>query len=109
MKSLEGVLVEIGGSPIAGAFDFKARVDFVKIPSVIKLYSGDYTSISDHIDIGDTLAMRESLILETAELFDPDIFIVDKEPLGLRGEVEKTLIALQMKNCHTIHIMKINT
>ena len=92
----------ISGSQIAGAFGFKARVDFVKIPSVIKLYSGDYTSISDHIDIHDTLAMREALILQTAELFDPDIFIVDKEPMGMKGEVESTLIALQMKNCKTV-------
>lgn len=92
----------ISGSQIAGAFDFKARVDFVKIPSVIKLYSGQYTSINEHIDIQDTLAMREALILETAELFDPDIFIVDKEPMGLRGEVEKTLVALQMRGCTTV-------
>ena len=92
----------ISGSQIAGAFDFKARVDFVKIPSVIKLYSGDYTSIGEHIDIKDTLAMREALILETATLFNPDIFIVDKEPMGLRGEVEKTLVALQMKGCKTV-------
>ncbi|MEP0940783.1 MAG: glycosyltransferase [Rhizobiaceae bacterium] len=92
----------ISGSQIAGAFDFKARVDFVKIPSVIKLYSGEYTSISNHIDIADTLAIREALILETAEFFDPDVFIVDKEPMGLRGEVEKTLVALQMKGCTTV-------
>jgi len=92
----------ISGSQIAGAFDFKARVDFVKIPSVIKLYSGEYTSISNHIDIHDTLAIREALILETAEFFDPDVFIVDKEPMGLRGEVEKTLVALQMKGCTTV-------
>ena len=92
----------ISGSQIAGAFGFKARVDFIKVPSVIKLYSGDYTSISDHIDIKDTLAMRESLILQTAELFDPDIFIVDKEPMGLHGEVEKTLVAMQMRGCKTV-------
>src|SRR5579862_7180220 len=33
----------VSGSPIAGAFEFQARVDFVKIPSVIKLYHGEYT------------------------------------------------------------------
>lgn len=92
----------ISGSQIAGAFGFKARVDFIKVPSVIKLYSGDYTSISDHIDIKDTLALREALIVETAVVFEPDIFIVDKEPMGLRGEVEKTLVALQMRGCKTI-------
>ena len=92
----------ISGSQIAGAFDFKARVDFVKIPSVIKLYSGEYTSINEHIDIKDTLKMRESLILETAELFDPDIFIVDKEPMGLRGEIENTLISMRKNGCKTV-------
>lgn len=103
VERFKGVTVLIiSGSQIAGAFGFKARVDFVKIPSVIKLYSGDYTSIGDHIDIADTLAMREALILETARLFDPDIFIVDKEPLGLRNEVEPTLHALREAGCHTV-------
>ncbi|EFL88061.1 glycosyltransferase family protein [Ahrensia sp. R2A130] len=92
----------LSGSQIAGAFDFKARVDFVKVPSVIKLYSGEYTSVSDHIDIADTLAMRESLIRKTAKLFDPDIFIVDKEPMGLKGEIESTLEMLRERGCKTV-------
>src|SRR5215831_6659064 len=50
----------ISGSPIAGAFDFRARVDFVKIPSVIKLYNGEYTSIGQHIDLHETMAWRRS-------------------------------------------------
>ncbi len=87
----------ISGSTIAGAFDYKARVDFVKIPSVIKLRSGDYTSLDKHIDLHDTLIMRESIIRHTAETFQPDIFIVDKEPLGLRGEVEATLAYLKTR------------
>ena len=39
--------------------------------------------------------MRASIIRHTAEIFDPDIFIVDKEPLGLRGEVTETLEMLR--------------
>jgi len=85
------------GSPIIGSFDFRARVDFVRIPGIIKLRNGDYTSLKLHIDIEETLAMRESIIRHTAEAFDPDIFIVDKEPLGLQGEVEGTLDALQAR------------
>src|SRR5690349_22856912 len=79
------------GSPIIGSFNFRARVDFVRIPGVIKLRSGDYTPLSLLIDIDETLAMRDSIIQHTADIFDPDIFIVDKEPLGLRGEVHHTL------------------
>ncbi len=81
----------ISGSPIIGSFDFKARVDFVRIPGIIKLRNGEYTSLSLHIDTEQTLAMRASIIRHTAETFDPDIFIVDKEPYGLRGEVTETL------------------
>lgn len=81
----------LSGSPIIGSFDFRTRVDFVRIPGVIKLRNGEYTSLSLHLDIEETLAIRGSIIEHTAKVFRPDIFIVDKEPLGLRGEVRGTL------------------
>src|SRR5438067_8011322 len=85
----------LSGSPIIGSFDFRSRVDFVRIPGVIKLRNGEYVSLSLHIDIEETLAMRSSIIRHTADIFDPDILIVDKEPLGLRGEVRSTLDMLR--------------
>lgn len=85
----------ISGATIAGAFDYRARVDFVKVPSVIKLRNGEYTSMASHIDLHETLKMRQSIIRHTAETFQPDIFIVDKEPMGLKGEVEDTLAYLK--------------
>ena len=87
----------LSGSPIIGSFDFRSRVDFVRIPGVIKLRNGEYVSLNLHIDIEETLAMRSSIIRHTAEIFDPDIFIVDKEPLGLRGEVRATLDLLRSR------------
>lgn len=88
----------ISGSAIAGAFDFRARVDFVKIPSVIKLRNGEYTSLDKHIDLSDTMRMRESIIRNTAESFKPDVFIVDKEPMGLQAEIADTLAYLKTQN-----------
>lgn len=85
----------LSGSPIIGSFDFRSRVDFVRVPGVIKLRNGDYTSLALHIDVEHTMAMRASIIEHTAAAFDPDLFIVDKEPLGLRGEVESTLAMLR--------------
>lgn len=87
----------ISGATIAGAFDYRARVDFVKIPSVIKLRNGEYTSMDRHIDLQETLKMRKSILRHTAETFKPDIFIVDKEPMGLHGEVEDTLAYLKQQ------------
>ena len=85
----------LSGSPIIGSFDFRARVDYVRIPGVIKLRNGEYTSLSLHIDLGDTLAIRQSIIRHTADIFEPNLFLVDKEPLGLRGEVRETLRLLR--------------
>src|SRR4051794_3454212 len=87
----------LSGSPIIGSFDFRSRVDFVRIPGVIKLRNGEYVSLSLHIDIEETLAMRSSIIRHTADIFDPDILIVDKEPLGLRSEVRPTLDLLKAR------------
>ncbi len=85
----------LSGSPIIGSFDFRSRVDFVRVPGVIKLRNGEYTSLNLHIDIEETLAMRASIIEHTADIFDPDLLLVDKEPLGLRGEVKRTLEMLK--------------
>jgi predicted glycosyltransferase len=87
----------LSGSPIIGSFDFRARVDFVRVPGVIKLRNGEYTSLNLHLHIEETLKLRAAIIRHTAGVFDPDLFIVDKEPLGLRGEVRETLDMLHRR------------
>jgi predicted glycosyltransferase len=85
----------LSGSPIIGSFDFKARVDFIRLPGVIKLKDGAYTSLGLHIDLEQTMSIRESIIYHTAATFKPDIFLVDKEPTGLKKEVVRTLRMLR--------------
>ncbi|MFC1665099.1 glycosyltransferase family protein [Pseudomonadota bacterium] len=92
----------LSGSPIIGSFDFRARVDFVRIPGVIKLRNGEYTSLGLHLNIDETLKMRASILLHTAEMFNPDLFLVDKEPLGLRGEVGETLRLLKRQGTRNV-------
>jgi predicted glycosyltransferase len=84
-------ILMISGSPIVGAFSFSANVDFIRVPGVVKLANESYQPHSPGISIEDLMAIRSAIILETARVFEPDIFLVDKEPLGLRGEVEATL------------------
>ena len=87
----------LSGSPIIGRFSFRARVDFVRVPGIIKLRNGDYTSLNLDVNIEHTLALRASIIEHTAQVFKPDLFLVDKEPLGLLGEAEKTLRMLRRR------------
>ncbi len=84
-------ILMIAGSPIVGAFSFSPNVDFIRVPGVVKLANENYQPHSPGISIEDLMTIRSSIILETARVFEPDIFLVDKEPLGLRGEVEDTL------------------
>jgi predicted glycosyltransferase len=87
----KGVSVLIlSGSPIIGSFDFLPRVDFVRIPGVVKLTNGEYQSLGLHIDLDQTMAMRAAII-------QPNLFLVDKEPLGLNGEVVRTLRMLKAR------------
>jgi predicted glycosyltransferase len=92
----------LSGSPIIGSFDFRARVDFVRVPGVIKLRNGEYTSLNLLLDTDQTMAMRASIIQHTADIFDPDIFLIDKEPLGLRGEVRETIEMLKARGTRII-------
>ena len=92
----------LSGSPVIGSFEFRARVDFVRMPGVIKLKDGSYTSLKLHIDLRQTMAIRESIIMQTAAAFLPDLFLVDKEPLGLEGEVHNTLKNLRARGTRTV-------
>lgn len=92
----------LSGSPIIADFDFRARVDFIRIPGVIKLFNGEYTSLGLKIDLSETLSIRESIIRNTTREFAPDLFLVDKEPLGLKGEMTETLHMLKGTDTKTI-------
>ncbi len=83
----EATVLILSGSPIIGSFGFRNRVDFVRIPGVIKLQNGDYISQALNLATEETVALRAAIVKQTAEAFAPDLVIVDKEPLGLRGEV----------------------
>jgi len=76
----------LSGSPVIGAFSFPERVDFVRLPGVLKLEDGGYRAQTLDMRLDDVIAVRAALIEAAVEAFAPDLVIVDKEPLGLRGE-----------------------
>jgi len=79
------------GSPIAGRFAFPEQVDFVRIPGMIKKTNDEYLPLSIKINPKHALDIRKNIITATAKAFRPDLFIVDKEPLGLKKEILPTL------------------
>lgn len=79
------------GSPIAGRFAFPDQIDFVRIPGMIKKTNEEYLPLSIKINAQHALEIRKNIITATAKAFQPHLFIVDKEPLGLKKEVLPTL------------------
>ena len=79
------------GSPIAGRFNFPEHIDFVRIPGMIKKTNEEYQPLSIKINAKHALNIRKNIITATAKAFQPHLFIVDKEPLGLKQEVLPTL------------------
>ncbi len=79
------------GSPIAGRFQIPEGIDFVRVPGMIKRSNTVYVPHSINIDAHHAMHIRQSIIEATAKAFDPKLFIVDKVPLGLKGELKPTL------------------
>lgn len=88
------------GSPVAGRFYFPQRVDHVRLPGVTKRRDGSYVSQTLGMGIEETTELRAGLIRSTAEQYQPDVLIVDKEPTGFRGELIPTLEQLKSQG-HT--------
>ena len=82
---------------IAGRFVFPEHVDFVRIPGMIKKTNEEYLPLSIKINPRHALDIRRCIITTTAKAFRPHLFIVDKEPLGLKKEVLPTLKWLQRR------------
>ncbi|KQT42088.1 hypothetical protein ASG43_16975 [Aureimonas sp. Leaf454] len=85
----------ISGSPVVGSFDLHPRVDFIRVPGIVKLDNNTYAPTALGVSTEELMEIRSVIILETARRYQPDVFLVDKEPLGLRGEVRDTLIHLK--------------
>jgi predicted glycosyltransferase len=87
LRHPDASVVIISGSPIIGSFEFGDGVDYVRVPGVVKLPNGDYTTLSLNLPLDEAVKMREALILQTVRTLRPDLVIVDKEPTGFRGEL----------------------
>jgi predicted glycosyltransferase len=92
----------VTGSPIAGRFDFAKRIDHVRLPGVVKLSDGSYSSLNLRMKIDEMVRLRGAIIAATAREFAPDLLIVDKEPWGFRQELAETLRDLRRRGTRIV-------
>jgi predicted glycosyltransferase len=90
------------GSPVVGSFDYARGIDYVRLPGVVKQPDGNYAARALTVPLDRCVALREALIRQTAESFDPDVLIVDKEPTGFRGEMLPTIEMLRARGTRIV-------
>lgn len=95
-------VIIVSGSSVISSFQFGDGVDYVRIPGVEKQSDGSYEPHHLNLDLGDTIRMRADIIKQTVLSFDPDVVIVDKEPVGLRGELKPSLDILRRRGARIV-------
>ncbi len=92
------------GSPLVGRFNIPSRIDFVRIPGMIKVTNDQYLPLSIRLNSAEVLEIRKNIIMATAKSFRPDFFIVDKAPLGLKREIQETLhwLKTDLPSCRSV-------
>lgn len=81
----------VTGSPYVSLLGHAPTVDFVKLPAIVKVDNNTYRSKFLPIPAEELLRCRSALLLQTAQVFEPDVLLVDKAPLGVCNELLPTL------------------
>jgi predicted glycosyltransferase len=89
------------GSTVASSYRLPPRVDTVKLPAVTKSRRG-YEPLRLGGDFGAVRSVRSEIALAAGHGFRPDVAVVDKSPLGLRGELQPALSLLRREGCRLV-------
>ena len=95
-------VIIVSGSSVISSFQFGDGVDYVRIPGVEKQSDGHYGPHHLNLELDDTIRLRTDIIKQTVLSFDPDVVIVDKEPVGLRGELKPALDILRRRGARIV-------
>ncbi len=95
-------VIIVSGSSVISSFQFGDGVDYVRIPGVEKQTDGRYGPHHLNLDLNDTIRLRTDIIKQVVLSFDPDVVIVDKEPIGLRGELVPALDILRRRGARIV-------
>ncbi len=78
----------ISGSPMVHEFRLTDGIDYIKLPCLTRTDREDYAVKSLRMGIHETIKLRADLILAAAKNFQPDLFLVDKKPFGIKNELQ---------------------
>ncbi|MBE9045228.1 glycosyltransferase [Pleurocapsales cyanobacterium LEGE 10410] len=95
----------VSGSPILHSFRLPAGLDYIKLPCLNRGQAGKMAVKYLNADIESTVKLRSELILAAAKNYQPDLFLVDKKPAGIQGELDLTIDYLKSNLPHTKFVL----
>lgn len=88
-------------SPMASSFSSRPGIEYLNLPGFAKQVSGEYIPRSLNISVEEFVGLRASLLLAAVKNFQPNIMIVDKEPLGVKSELIPALRYIREEKLNT--------
>jgi len=85
-------------SPVAPFFDLQDHIDFVKLPTVVKVGAGVFKPGRLLLSYGLVKAMRSTVIREVLTGFQPDLVLVDHMPGGANRDLVPALRLVRSLN-----------
>ncbi|MEM7645281.1 MAG: glycosyltransferase [Pseudomonadota bacterium] len=84
-------ILVICSSPKASDYRSEPGIEYLKLPGFTKLKTGAYIPRNLNVELEEFVKLRSQIILSAIQSFEPDVFVVDKEPLGVKGELKAGL------------------
>src|SRR5262249_57971786 len=71
------------GSPAVQHFEMPPNVDYIKLPSVVKVADENYHAQTLRMQSAEIVRLRAALLRDAAVRFSPDVVLIDHAPIGM--------------------------
>ena len=95
----------LSGSPVADSWPLPPNLLLSLMPPVAKVGAEDYVSHDGKVSFAEVKRQREAVIIETIRAFQPDVFLVDHAPAGMKGELLGALAYLRASMPQTLTVL----
>jgi len=90
----ESTALLVAGAREAGSWTLPPHVEVLTVPALSKSPDGAYLPRSLKVSLETLVELRAAIIKAALDAYEPDVFVIDKLPLGVAGELAPTLSML---------------
>jgi predicted glycosyltransferase len=81
----------VSGSSMLHSFRLPRRLDYIKLPCLAYAAGDGYTGTSIGVSLRETVRLRAALMRNAVAYFQPEVFLVDTQPYGVKHELRPAL------------------